>query len=382
MRKTIILLISAFLLASCAPQYAKKESYFGGYSGDSAIIVDTSERQSISKAFMYAVEEVNGQEVENTITATRGATYGQGSNLITRGFQREVPANEVTLKLVARVVYAAPVQAMFGDDFSIEKTITFSPKPKQNYLVKGFLSEEYTALWLEDSMGNKQTELYEEYEAGVDVEQYRKQLAPSQKAAISSTDSDEELSKQEKFLNLSEGESASLIKGKLGEPDSVKETAYSFWSRRKPYTTYFYGSLGELQLIKGAGGSLYLYRVIPSLDKGSFSPAEVEKLLSVKNGRTIRDIAEKLYNQVDELSQESLDLVADKVWEERNTEKSYMADGAAWLCKVLAKSQNSRYKSFLKEVSVTAATSKLKGHAENSFELLVEDNSQQYTPPS
>lgn len=379
MKKIIILVILSVLLISCAPQYAKKESYFGGYSGDSAIIIDTSERQSISKAFMYAVAEVSGQEVQSTITATRGATYGQGSNLIIRGFQREVPANEVTLKLVARVVYAAPVQAMFGDDFSIEKTITFSPKPNQNYLVKGFLSQEYTALWLEDSMGNKQTEIYEEYEADIDVEKYRNQLAASAKE---SPNHNKDLSEKEQFLNLSEGESASLIKQKLGEPSSIKETEYSFFSRRKPYTTYSYGSFGELQLIKGAEGKLYLYRVIPSLDENNLTPKEVKTLLSVKNGRTIRDIAENLYRRADKLSQESLDLVADKVWEERNTEKSYMADGAAWLCKILAKSQNNRYKSFLKEISVTAQTSKLKGYAEDSFEALVEDDSKQYVPPN
>ncbi|WP_299492537.1 hypothetical protein [uncultured Shewanella sp.] len=69
--------------------------------------------------------------------------------------------------------------------------------------------------------------------------------------------------------------------------------------------------------------------------------------------------------------QQSLDLLAQYLWDNRQTQDKYMADSMAWLCKVLGHSNNGRYKTFLETLAASNAHEKIAHYAEGSAEKLI-----------
>jgi len=65
--------------------------------------------------------------------------------------QRAVPsAKSISVQLVARTEYAAPILALTGTVYQVKGTIEFVPEPDRRYIVRGALGETQSAVWLED----------------------------------------------------------------------------------------------------------------------------------------------------------------------------------------------------------------------------------------
>lgn len=63
---------------------------------------------------------------------------------------------------------------------------------------------------------------------------------------------------------------------------------------------------------------------------------------------------------------ETLDHIAKHIWDERSTEDRHLADSLAWLCKVLAASNNGRYKQMLATLEDHGATKKIVKYARSA----------------
>ena len=67
---------------------------------------------------------------------------------------RPVPSKESVLHIRGITHVAMPVLALGGEMYSVSGDITVSLEAGKEYFVKGKLSNEYSAVWLEDSEGN------------------------------------------------------------------------------------------------------------------------------------------------------------------------------------------------------------------------------------
>ncbi len=62
----------------------------------------------------------------------------------------------------------------------------------------------------------------------------------------------------------------------------------------------------------------------------------------------------------------------------RNTEESIMTDAIAWLCRVVGKSKNSRYRTLISEVAKTTENSKIEKFAEKQLDLFEDEGVPQF----
>ncbi|WP_052713012.1 hypothetical protein [Pseudoalteromonas rubra] len=166
--KQVWLLLSLLMLSGCATTYSPIPD---NYNGPKSTIGSTEKRHSTSKADMFFLYKVNGKLIDNSLGASRSATYGQGFALTTSHVTTAVPSSEpITLTLVGRTVYAAPVQTLSGTVYEITGDLTFTPTPDVRYVVKGTLDADYSAVWVEETETGKiiksKIETYENTELG------------------------------------------------------------------------------------------------------------------------------------------------------------------------------------------------------------------------
>lgn len=126
-----------------------------GYSGPVAIVKDSVKPYSQSKADFFYLSEINGQRIGNSRVKTLLMNQGRGFNMSPSVVERNVPAQEATFTLVGRTEYAAPILALTNTVYQVTGKITFSPGQYRNYIVRGELGENYSAVWLEDEADGK-----------------------------------------------------------------------------------------------------------------------------------------------------------------------------------------------------------------------------------
>ena len=107
---------------------------------------------------LFYLSKVNGKIIENTLGATRNATYGQGFYLTTKLLETNVPSEEAVFSIIGRTEHAAPIQAFTDEVYElaphivvqeVKGDITFKPEANKEYVVKGTLGESYSAVWIE-----------------------------------------------------------------------------------------------------------------------------------------------------------------------------------------------------------------------------------------
>jgi hypothetical protein len=149
MKKLLTPILATALLAGCAaPRYNPLPE---NYAGPSATVRDSFTVQGISKADFFYVAQVDGHDIDNALWASAAATRGRGMNLQKVPVQRSLPASKpVTLTIVGRTEYAAPIQALTNVVYQVKGTIDFTPKPNKIYVVLGELGETASSVWLEE----------------------------------------------------------------------------------------------------------------------------------------------------------------------------------------------------------------------------------------
>ena len=157
MMKTYIpFVILAALISGCATQYRPTPD---GYTGPTATIEDTKEREGDSKARLFVLAKIDGHPIENGIDKARSASSGMGFRLEGGYASRQIPARPMKVRLIGTHVTGAPIHEIFsraaGTFFSVEGEVAFTPVPNGTYAVKGELKENGSSVWIEDTRTNQ-----------------------------------------------------------------------------------------------------------------------------------------------------------------------------------------------------------------------------------
>lgn len=154
-----LLIASSFLLLSACVTYQPLPD---GYSGPTALIVDTSGYVSSTRVHFFQLVGVDGRSVLSSSTSTTSASSGQGFVMSVREESRLVPAGDLVVSIQATTHVAAPILALGGDMHSIRGDVEVSLEEGVGYYVRGRLTRAYKAVWLEDHDGNIVSEVIEE----------------------------------------------------------------------------------------------------------------------------------------------------------------------------------------------------------------------------
>ncbi|MBP7064048.1 hypothetical protein [Ferrovibrio sp.] len=140
--------ISAFLifLAACTHNPIPE-----GYTGPVAMVADSYSQRSGVSADFFVLSAINDRQIDDSIVGTRMANHGQGFAQTPVALSRSIPAQPAKFTLKGRRQYGAPILELLNKIYEITGDIEFTPEPNARYVVKGSLSEEYSAVWLENS---------------------------------------------------------------------------------------------------------------------------------------------------------------------------------------------------------------------------------------
>jgi hypothetical protein len=105
------------------------------------------------KIQFFELEKVDGRTIETSAGATFRQNYGKGFAMEPALESREIPATECSLSLEGVTHVAADILAFGGGMYHVEGDVTVRLEPDHHYFVKGELSKEYSAVWLEDDHG-------------------------------------------------------------------------------------------------------------------------------------------------------------------------------------------------------------------------------------
>lgn len=144
----------ALSLPSCVQYYQAPQPG----SGPTATIRNTGMAHDAFKSSVFEVEKIDGR----TVLASAMQTPRGGGPVVAMG-ESLVPVQAgrpLLLELSAHDRFAADGAALayaFGGNTAkpATRTLTFTPKPDATYVVKGTLSKENSAVWLEDARTGK-----------------------------------------------------------------------------------------------------------------------------------------------------------------------------------------------------------------------------------
>lgn len=120
------------------------------YDGPVSTIKSSATHYSQSKADLFYLSKLNGNQLYSSMNATRDATYGHGFRLITKLVDIDVPSVSSVFSIVGRTEYAAPIQALTGTVYQVKGDVQFLPEPDVSYVVKGKLGEQNSSVWIEN----------------------------------------------------------------------------------------------------------------------------------------------------------------------------------------------------------------------------------------
>lgn len=353
---SVLIVLALFGVSACV---SYSPSVSPSYTGPTATIADSFARQTAGRANFFVLKEVDGKLVENALSRSAAASYGQGNTLSTVGKSRQVEVREQKLTLLAQVYSAAPIAGMFnsGKNYSVEGVINFSPESNASYTVKGKLDSQNSLVWLEDADGNIRSEIVG--------------LKATDKEDLSELVLKENVESGEKtpyqyFIDITPGQELSMVAKKLGKAESIKIHKANFLSNRPEVQDHKYTGLGTIRFTK-SGDELFVQRVVP-LAQATVDAADLSQQLK-SEGAVFQSLARQFY-QVEDLDVEKQDLIAEEIWQRRNAEDRYTEDAIAWLCKTIGKHGNPRYKKILEEVAETSTSSKIRKYALSASESI------------
>jgi len=150
MKKLITIMAIILALVGCVSNKPIPD----GYVGNLATIQDSYKSVSDTKARFFQLAKVDNRDVLTSSSATYEKNYGQGFSMSIVKTQRVVPAIKSTLHIEGITHVAAPILAFGGGMYSVKGVVEVALKSGKTYVVRGVLSENYSAVWLEDSHGN------------------------------------------------------------------------------------------------------------------------------------------------------------------------------------------------------------------------------------
>lgn len=329
------------------------------YAGEIAYIDDSIDNASLSKAHFFYLNRIDDVDIDNAVIKSEKSS--RGSELARKGTSRKLlVGKKQTLHLVGQVHHSAPIGYMVnaGDNYIVEGDVEFTPMENNHYILGGELSEQYSAVWIEDINGNIVSDKIEKL-VGEDI--------PKVRVMNGSSIARERRDKLQHFEHLRVGESRELVLKKLGEPTDMVFVEGNLFTQRRAKIIYMYEDIGSIEFNTAPRNdkqALYVDEVILAL-QGESQLARIKQEIMTKPAAELRALA-KNYAKQDSFSTDVLDFMADRIWLEKDSSDGVTIDATSWLCKVLAKSANGRYKLYLEKVAHSTGSKKLKKYAEIS----------------
>lgn len=364
----IFFLLSFSLLVGCVQH---QPSIPQGYVGEKASIEDTFQRKNTEKAYFFCVSKIDGNTMLNGINESYGASFNKGMYLTALGYNRDIPIKPLKISLIAHVAHSTGAMTLLDSESSIklEGDVELIPIPDMKYFVKGILSKEQTSVWIEDIHGNVVSQRLGKFTPPATDQESAKANPTSAPGSPSDI-----------FSNISTGESVSSITRKLGPPDKISEHK-AFLLAGPPvhdFTTYEYKSLGKIQFFGVHPKIRTVEKIIanapvndtPETLKINIDAASPVQLRVLARDYSLTNIADVSY----------LDIMAQKVWDERNNTDSQIEDAVAYLCLTLGRSANAKYKPFLQSVVDSSKSRKIKKYGKQSLDLLPTENVAPFVP--
>lgn len=145
-RHAIVLLCAALAACETVPEPAAPAP-----TGPRARLDETAKVHSTAKADFFAVTDINGRSVRNSMAETFARNYGRGMVMTPYFLNHDLPAGvPVKIGVVARTQYAAPALALVGDVYQVKGVVEFTPQENGRYAVRGELGADHAAVWIED----------------------------------------------------------------------------------------------------------------------------------------------------------------------------------------------------------------------------------------
>ena len=148
MRGTAVLAAAALLLGACTSNPIPE-----GYTGPVAYINDSVTVHGRTVGDFFYVSKVDGKSIDESLSATGRANYGQGMVMTPAIIGRPVVAGPATFTIVGRTHYAAPILELTHATYQVSGDIAFAPEPNGSYTVKGVLGPDYSGVWIVDAQG-------------------------------------------------------------------------------------------------------------------------------------------------------------------------------------------------------------------------------------
>jgi hypothetical protein len=144
----------AMLLTACATQLVPDN-----FKGETAILRDSygSYRDggwlNTDTAHFFIATKVDGKIIANSLSETAGDNYGRGFSMTPVPFERRVPIKTMRVDLLGTTHHAADVGILLNKNYSVRRTVTFTPQPGGRYVVKGKLGDTGSSVWIESEDG-------------------------------------------------------------------------------------------------------------------------------------------------------------------------------------------------------------------------------------
>ncbi|WP_298772639.1 hypothetical protein [uncultured Shewanella sp.] len=174
------------------------------------------------------------------------------------------------------------------------------------------------------------------------------------------------LANLEKFEQINLGSTLEHVVDILGQPDGVGQ--YLHYKRRIFIGTQtfqnlriMYTDLGSMELRYDENKWVLDKKSFQSTQNIANVDPQFQDLLSrlISNDAPQIKAAAREAIQLPLTQSHVLDHVAQYIWDNKNTDDRYLADSLAWLCKVLGRSQNGRYKVFMETLANSDAHKKI-----------------------
>lgn len=127
-----------------------------GYAGATAKLTDSVLSDGERCASFFFLDAYDGHDVQNALTVTEQQNHGRGLAMTLAGYSRRVPAQEGTFHLKGRTHCAAPIIEVGSTVYMVEGDVKFAPQGDAQYVIKGELREDHSAVWVEDLSTGKQ----------------------------------------------------------------------------------------------------------------------------------------------------------------------------------------------------------------------------------
>jgi hypothetical protein len=359
-----IILIAFLCLTAC-----KSTPALVGKGLPKANLIDTFEQNhKIDSAKFFIADKVNHIRIPNARGRSLDRSNGQGANLLLTGVERDIPIYLTSVNLVAELVHARPIDYIFAnlDNSFIKGVVKFRPKEGLNYLVKGHISADYTAVWIEDENGEIVTDLIE----GIGSD---KALAQKEKNRIFDLRQPKIEDKKKHILNqVSQGEPLHLVEKKFGKKGTTLDSGRNFKLIR-------FEGIGTIRFGCFYNHSCFTHKKIKIIRSDKKRLQEIEKFIAVLSPKELR-FGLREFLEFDLSSTAVMDIFAAKLWKIHHTDKSHLVKASVVLCRMIGSSGYNRYRNLLRSITQSENTvdGDLIEQAHKSLLLLTRGDDVQY----